>query len=79
MHKKIAELIDKIVKESPYGDFSCLVIPNQKSDGFWKCVLTFESRKSSHTESLVRLLRPLGQIYGEGLNVQDKGLTVEVD
>ena len=79
MHRKIAELIDKMVKESPYNHFTCKVIPNLKGDGFWKCILTFESRNDAHSESLVELLHPLGMVFGEGLNIQDKKLIVEVD
>ncbi len=80
MHRKIAELINKIVKESPYNHFTCQVIPNPEgTDGFWKCVITFESRDDAHSGSLVRLLRPLGMVYGESLYIQDKKTIVEVN
>lgn len=78
MHKKIAILIKRIVDECPYQHIMCDIIPNPKSDGFWKCCIKFSSRKDAHSESLVRLLQPLGMVYGEGLGISDKGEIVEV-
>ena len=80
MHKKIALVIKNIVDGSPYEHMTCDVVPNPNgSDGFWKCYIKFTSRKDAHSESLVRLLRPLGMVYGEGLSIDDNGKMVEVN
>ncbi len=78
MHKRIALLIKKMCDESPYDHFTCKVLKKKKSDGFWRVLITFKSRQDAHSESLVRLLEPLGMVYGEGLYIEDKGNTVEV-
>lgn len=78
MDKKIAKIIKKIVDESPYDHFTCEVIPNEESDGFWKTKISFSRRDDAHSESLVRLLKNLGRVYGEDVFVEDKGKIVEV-
>lgn len=77
MHKKIALLIKKIVDESPYEHFTCDVVRTD-TDGFWKCYINFDSRKDVHAESLVRLLKPLGMVFGEGLGISDMRDIVKV-
>lgn len=74
MHKKIALLIEKIIEDSPYDHFTCKVIPNPSGgDGFWEAEISFSMRNDAHAESLVRILKPLGMIFGEGLYVEDLG------
>ena len=75
MHKKIALLIDKMIKESPYHKacFTSEVITNPNgSDGFWKIVIYFMSRDNAHSNSLFESLHHIGTVYGEGLNIEDK-------
>ena len=72
MHKKIALLIKKIVDESPYSHFRCKVIP-QKTGGFWKCIITFDSRADAHSAALVESLHYIGIVYGESLYIRDDG------
>ena len=78
MNKKIALIIEKIVTQSPYNFFHCEVIEND-TQGFWKCVLKFENRDNAHSEALVRSLHYIGLVFGESLNIQDRGNIVEVD
>ncbi len=78
MHKKIALLIEKIVDESPYTHITCEVLPN-KTGGFWEVILKFEERNDIHSNAMVRLLEHLGWVYGEDLNIEDKGKKVYVN
>lgn len=76
MHKNIAMIIQRIVQQSPY-DFGCEIKGND-TNGFWEVKLHFESRGDAHSESLVRLLKSLGMVFGEGLWVKDKGKIVTI-
>lgn len=78
MHKNIALLIEKIVTESPYKDFEAVILP-QKGNGFWGINLRIKERGLAHTEALVKSLRLIGLVYGEGLAITDKGNVVEVN
>lgn len=77
MHKNIAKIIDQIVKESPYNNIKCEVIPNN-TGGFWRLILTLENRHHAHAEALVRALHHIGTIYGESLDIQDEGKIVRI-
>jgi len=70
MHRRIAQMIERIVEDSPYTDISCRVDP-QRGDGFWSCTITFKNRETAHGMALVKLLTPLGLIYGETLSIDD--------
>jgi hypothetical protein len=85
MHKNIAKLINKMVKESPYNNFlfSCEIIPNplKGSSGFWKLILTFKTkgRNDAHSASLMESLHYIGMVYGESLSIINEGKRVEVN
>ena len=80
MHKDIAKLINKMVIESPYHTycFTADIIPNPIGNGFWKIKIHFDDRNNAHSASLVESLHHIGMVYGEGLNIEDKGKEVIV-
>jgi hypothetical protein len=78
MNKKIALLIQKICKESPYSDdFDCEVF-KKRTQGFWRVRVWITRRGFAHTEAFARMLPLLGRIYGEAVTVSvyDKFLEV---
>ena len=77
MHRRIAEVIDKMVKDNPYQDVKC-VVHKQPTDGFWEVKLFFKKRNFAHTEALIRTLPHIGTVFGEGLYIRDRGKIVVV-
>ena len=79
MYKKIAQLIKKMVNESPYCNhlFTCDIY-STNTDGFWAVTLRFTDRNNAHSAALVDSLHSIGMVYGEGLGIEDKGSVVEV-
>lgn len=79
MHKRVAQLIKRMVDESPYCNhlFTCDIHP-KKTSGFWAVTLHFTGRDNAHSEALVQSLHNIGMVYGEGLDIVDKGKIVKV-
>jgi len=75
MHKNIAELIEELVNKSPYDICRCTITPNT-SNRFWKCKLEFNTRNDSPSEALMKLVPELGRMFGEELDLIDKGIEV---
>ena len=78
MHKRIAKIINKMIKESPYHNtcFTSEIIPNRGSNGFWQMRIYFIDRDNAHSSSLVKSLYHIGMVYGEGLNIEDSNKEV---
>lgn len=73
MHKKVALLIAKMVKESPYHqDFFTYELQENATDAFWGIVITFPTgRNDSASAALFMSLRHIGLAYGENLWIED--------
>lgn len=74
MHKKTAKIIKKMVDESPYNNhcFTCEIHP-KKTGGFWSISIRFRSKDNVHSHALLNSLKNIGWVYGEDLNIEDKG------
>jgi len=74
MHKRITIIIETLINLSPYSDVECKVIPNRYgNDGGWEVMLTFKERGYHHHTLLIEAIRNIGSMFGEIINIQDKG------
>lgn len=78
MHKKIVQILTRIIDESPYNFCDYNIIDNPNGDGFWKLNVYLYDQHNAHSSAFMSILRNIGLIYGEGLSIEEDGNIIKI-
>ena len=72
MHKNIVRAINYIINTCPYREFFEVTVGSRSTGGFWGMRITLKD-SNAHTESLARIIKDIGMVYGEMVHIEREG------